>query len=95
MDILTYITFGLTSKSAILTKLAKKSHFLVFDSFMFLKHSTIFLRKGIGWFTLNNKYLVRGPPRGKRDGVIGHISERESGNWMEIIALLRDLSIWH
>ena len=25
-------------------------------------------------------------------GVIGHISERENGNWMKIIALLRD---WH
>ena len=40
-------------------------------------------------------YYNRGPPRGKRDGVIGHISERENGNWMEIIALLRNRSIWH
>ena len=24
-----------------------------------------------------------GPPRGKRDGVIRHILERENGNWME------------
>ena len=23
-----------------------------------------------------------GSPRGKRNGVIGHISERENGNWM-------------
>ena len=28
-------------------------------------------------------WLLVGPPRGKRDGVIGHISERENGNWME------------
>ena len=34
-----------------------------------------------------------GPPRGKRDGVIGHISERENENLMKIIALLRDRSI--
>ena len=39
--------------------------------------------------------LYMGPPRGKRDGVIGHISERENGNWMKIIELLRDKSIWH
>ena len=32
---------------------------------------------------------------GKRDGVIGHISERENVNWMKIIALLRDGSILH
>ena len=25
----------------------------------------------------------RGPPRGKRDGIIRHILKRESGNWME------------
>ena len=24
-----------------------------------------------------------GPPRGKRDGVIQHILERENGNWMK------------
>ena len=26
--------------------------------------------------------LTRGPPRGKRDGVIGHISKRENVNWI-------------
>ena len=36
-----------------------------------------------------------GPPRGKRDGVIQHILERENGNWMKIIASLRDKSIWY
>ena len=44
----------------------------------------------------NKSYnIVEGAPRGKRDGVIGHISERESRNWMKIVALLRDRSIWH
>ena len=36
-----------------------------------------------------------GPPRGERDCVIGPISERENGNWMNIIASLRDKSIWN
>ena len=36
-----------------------------------------------------------GPARGKRDGVIRHISKRENGNWMKKIALLLDISIWH
>ena len=40
-------------------------------------------------------FLNKGPPRGKRDDVIGHISKRENGNWMERIALLRDRSIYH
>ena len=31
-----------------------------------------------------------GPPRGKRDGVIRHILERENVNWMIKIALLRE-----
>ena len=26
---------------------------------------------------------LMGPPRGKRDGVIRHILERENGNWMK------------
>ena len=38
---------------------------------------------------------LMGAQRGKRDGVIGHISERKNGNLMKIIALLRDKSIWH
>ena len=38
---------------------------------------------------------LRVPPRGKSDGVIGHVSERENGNWMKTIALLHDKSIWH
>ena len=29
---------------------------------------------------------IRGSPRGKRDGVIRHILERENGNWMEKVA---------
>ena len=36
----------------------------------------------------------RGPPRGKRDGVIGHISRRENVNWMWKLALLRERSTW-
>ena len=36
-----------------------------------------------------------GPPRGKPDGVIGHISKLENGNWMKKFASLRDISIWH
>ena len=32
---------------------------------------------------------------GKRDGVIGHISKREKGHWMEKIALLCDRLIWY
>ena len=35
----------------------------------------------------------KGPPSGKRDGVIGHISRRENVNVDEKIALLRDTSI--
>ena len=31
-----------------------------------------------------------GPARGKRDGVIRHISKRENGNWMKNITLFRD-----
>ena len=37
----------------------------------------------------------RGPPRGKRDGVIWHILERENVNWVKIMAWLREKSIWH
>ena len=37
--------------------------------------------------------LLIGPPRGKRDGVIGHISVRENGNWMKKIAILGDRSV--
>ena len=33
---------------------------------------------------------VKGPPRGKRDGVIGYILERENGHRMGKIALLRE-----
>ena len=49
-------------------------------------------------------HLIRAPPRGKRDGVIGHISERENGNWMKKCVLRDqgscelpwcDRSIWH
>ena len=36
-----------------------------------------------------------GPSRGKRVGVIRHISERENMNWMKKIALLREWSFWH
>ena len=32
------------------------------------------------------KIVKRGPPSGKRDGVIRHILGRENGNWMEKIA---------
>ena len=35
------------------------------------------------------------PSRGKCDGVIGHISKRKIGNWMEKIASLGDRLIWH
>jgi hypothetical protein len=35
------------------------------------------------------------PPKGKRDGVIQHILERENVNWMKKVALLRDRSICH
>ena len=42
-----------------------------------------------------NMSLYWGPPREKRDGVIGHISEPENVNWMKIIAWLRETSIWH
>ena len=35
-------------------------------------------------------YFLWGPPGEKRDGVIRHILERESGNWMEKIALFRE-----
>ena len=28
-------------------------------------------------------HVARGPPRGKRDGVIQHILERENGHWMK------------
>ena len=46
--------------------------------------------------TTNNKESIwRGSPRGKRDGVIGHISRRENVNWMWKLASLRDRSIWH
>ena len=31
--------------------------------------------------------FTTGPPRGTRDGVIGHILERENGIWMGKIAL--------
>ena len=41
------------------------------------------------------KIITVGPPRGKRDGVIWHISRRESGNWMEKMAWMRERSIWH
>ena len=37
--------------------------------------------------------FFEGVPKGKRDGVIGHISKRENGNWMGKLALLRDRSI--
>ena len=47
-------------------------------------------RKGNIYF-----YFFTWPPRRKRDGGIEHISERENGNWMKMIALLRDKSIWH
>ena len=33
-----------------------------------------------------NQKNYGGPPRGKRDGLIQHILERENGNWMKIIA---------
>ena len=36
-----------------------------------------------------------GPPRGKHDGVIGHISKRENGKWTEKIVLFLDRSILH
>ena len=36
--------------------------------------------------------FIMGPLRGKRDGVIRHILERENWNWMGI---LRELSILH
>ena len=35
------------------------------------------------------------PQRGKCDGIIGHFSERENENLIEMIALLRDESIWY
>ena len=38
---------------------------------------------------------LNGAPRGKHDGVILHILEREKKNWMGKIALLREWSIWH
>ena len=44
---------------------------------------------------MNYMMSSSGGTRGKRDGVIGQISERENGHWMKIIALLRDKSIWH
>ena len=34
----------------------------------------------------NSSFIAAPPPRGKRDGVNGHISERENVNWMKIIA---------
>ena len=34
--------------------------------------------------------LIRGPLRGKRDGVIRHMLECENGNWMEKVALFRE-----
>ena len=40
-------------------------------------------------------FFFWGPPRGKRDGVIRHILERENLIWMEKIALFREWSIWH
>ena len=39
-------------------------------------------------FANDNDY--EGAPKGKRDGVISHIFERENGNWMEKIASFRE-----
>ena len=44
-------------------------------------HNDVHQHKGV--VTIDLKW---GPPRGKRDGVIRHILERENGNWMRIIA---------
>ena len=32
---------------------------------------------------LKSAFSFKGPPSGKRDGVIRHILESENGNWME------------
>ena len=32
-------------------------------------------------------FIRRRPPRGKRDGFIRHISERENGSWMKIFCV--------
>ena len=47
------------------------------------------------FFREKYRKILWGPPRGKRDCVIRHILERENGNWMKIIAWLREKSIWH
>ena len=39
--------------------------------------------------TGNKKFILYGL-KGKRGGVIGHIFRRESGNWMEKVALFRE-----
>ena len=33
--------------------------------------------------------VLWGPPRGKRDRVIGHISKRENGNWIKDCVIAR------
>lgn len=45
--------------------------------------------------TYISEFPVWAPPRGKRDGVIEHISRRESGNGMGKLALMREKSMWH
>ena len=36
-----------------------------------------------------------GQPGGKRVGLIRHTSNHEKKNWIEKLALLLDISIWH
>ena len=60
---------------------------------MYKAHLTLHLTFKI-FLHIYNYLTINGPPRGKRDGVIRHFSERENGNWMGKFALLRDRSIW-
>ena len=44
----------------------------------------------VGKWNIYKGFYVGAPQRGKRDGVIRHILERQNGNWMEKIAIFRD-----
>ena len=59
---------------------------------LYSKNLEQYFLQSIRTFGLGKKIiaLTWDPPRGRRDGVIRHILERENGNWMEKIALFRE-----
>ena len=62
-----------------------KEKYRVFPRNVFTRHFPLFSEE---LFMFSPTYSVKplchkGPPRGKRDGVMRHKLERENGNWME------------